>query len=211
MIRICESDTKKLNIFQDKTRVSDYDAMMDNTKLKGDATRHEYYKFEKGYDYYIDYMTAQEYMDMCSEKAFNGRDAYKGVFTDKVNEYAESMKNGDKFPLPYINIADEGQEGRHRMLAGAKAFGEDTEFPVMVIIESNPTESEIVDYCKKAYGKYWDMMLDSLLAKFGYTEDDTTESEENDTWTDTAYLDSMIDDLDNIDDLIDLDDLENWD
>ena len=207
MIRIYESDTKKLNIFQDKTRVSDYDAMMDNSKLKRDATQHEYYKFEKGYDYVIEYMTAQEYMDLCSDKVFDGRNAYNGVDEETVDKYAESMRNGDKFPLPYINVSKySGQEGRHRMLAGAKAFGEDTEFPVMIIFNSKPTESEIVDYCKKAYGENWEWAFNWVASNFGYGKKE--EPKETDTWVDTDYLNGMIDDLDDIDNLIDLDD---WD
>lgn len=32
----------------------------------------------------------------------------------RVEEYAERMKMGDKFPLPYINLIDNTQDGLHR-------------------------------------------------------------------------------------------------
>lgn len=56
-------------------------------------------------------------------------------FPPKVEKYAENMKEGDVFPLPYLDYADNLQEGRHRALAFEKAFGEYKEFPVMVITE----------------------------------------------------------------------------
>lgn len=203
MIKIYESSTKQLNIFQDKTRVSDYDAMMDNSKLKRDATQHEYYKFEKGYDYTIEYMTAQEYMDLCSDKVFDGRNAYNGVDEETVDKYAESMRNGDKFPLPYINVSKySGQEGRHRMLAGAKAFGENTEFPVMIIFDSKPTESEIIDYCKKAYGKDWNWAFNWVANKFGHGKEKPQETpeideEEFESDVDDAFIDDVLELINN--------------
>lgn len=39
------------------------------------------------------------------------------VDKEKVNEYAEAMKKGDKFPVPYFNTDNNLQEGRHRALA----------------------------------------------------------------------------------------------
>jgi len=53
-------------------------------------------------------------------------------------EYAEAMKDGSKFPLPYVDYDHGSQEGRHRVRAleilGVKYV------PVMVIKEAKPHE-----------------------------------------------------------------------
>lgn len=45
---------------------------------------------------------------------------------DKIEFYAEKMKSGVKFPLPYLNYIDNTQQGMHRaeaaLLAGAKTI-----------------------------------------------------------------------------------------
>lgn len=38
-----------------------------------------------------------------------------------------------KFPLPYLNLADNAQEGRHRMAVAAELFGWNEKFPVLVV------------------------------------------------------------------------------
>lgn len=51
-------------------------------------------------------------------------------------EYFENMlKNGEKLPMPYLNKADKGQEGRHRAIF-AMEKGE-TKIPVLVVKEFN--------------------------------------------------------------------------
>jgi len=166
MIKIYES-VEKLNIFTANTQLPEYDSLLSNKKLKGDATVREYKKFEKGADSYIEYMTADEYMDLCSKYIFGGRDAYAGVITDKVFKYAEMMRNGDKFPLPYIDIISGGQEGRHRMLAGAEVFGKDKMFPVLIVVPTVTNEKEIEEYAKKAYPEYIDWAIEYVKGKLG--------------------------------------------
>ena len=39
------------------------------------------------------------------------------VGEEQVKKYAEDMKNGDKFPIPWYNKDNDLQEGRHRALA----------------------------------------------------------------------------------------------
>lgn len=51
--------------------------------------------------------------------------------SDKIARYAELMKNGTKFPLPYLDYIDKNQQGMHRVEA-AKSIGIKT-VPVMVI------------------------------------------------------------------------------
>lgn len=139
--------------FEFSTHTSFYNSLMNDEPLNGDSnySTKDYYKFEKGVEGHIEYMTASEYLDQCSSYVFGG-DAYKGVIGDKVLKYAEDIRSGDKFPLPYLNFSSvygPSQEGRHRMLASAKVYGEDEKFPVLVVTGSDPTDKEIMEYAKK--------------------------------------------------------------
>lgn len=81
---------------------------------------HEYAK-SKGYkDAYIAEMTPREYMDRCAKEVFKTpiEDSYDGIEDkDAIHEYAEMMKNGTDFDMPYIDVKNSQQEGRHRALA----------------------------------------------------------------------------------------------
>lgn len=85
----------------------------------------------------IEYLTPREYYAACAE-----------IFHSTVNRLVEQRQNdlesidwlskrldaGQKFHLPYVNYANEGQEGLHRMLVLANKYGWDTyTFPVLVI------------------------------------------------------------------------------
>lgn len=126
-----------------------------NRKI-GDVSVHDYMKFEKGEDAEVVYMTGDEYIQHCIDDIFHSN--YTSVVTnaidfDKVNEYANEMKNRAKFPIPYLNIKARQQEGRHRALAVKEAFGEDAILPVIVIKQSQPTQEEIAEYAEVRWGK----------------------------------------------------------
>lgn len=126
-----------------------------NRKI-GDVSVHDYMKFEKGEDAEVVYMTGDEYIQHCIDDIFHSN--YTSVVTnavdfDKVNEYANEMKNRAKFPIPYLNIKARQQEGRHRALAVKEAFGEDAVLPVIVIKQSQPTQEEIAEYAETRWGK----------------------------------------------------------
>jgi len=151
-------ELNKVNPFLNKTQVSNYDSLLDDRPLNNDPTAKvstsEYYRFEKGIEGYIEYMTAEEYIWRCAREIFGTSvdSCLNGTSADKVNKYAELMKNGEKFPLPYLSYEGyRGQEGRHRMLAAAKAFGEDTKFPVLMAVDADPTDEEIRDYVKRRF------------------------------------------------------------
>ena len=116
-------------------------------------------------------MTADDYIDKCINKVF--KSTYAKTITnaidwDKVNEYAELMKQGTKFPTPYLDYVNAEQEGRHRALAFKQAFGEDAEMPVIELYPSNPTLDEIYDYCTQKWqdGEQW---MEYVAPNFGYT------------------------------------------
>lgn len=111
----------------------------------------------------IEMMTPDQYLSEAF-KATDGR--MGGDFDDwmrsnartpqDVTRYSEAMKNGDKFPMPYIDKDAGSQDGRNRALAAKQAGTE--EIPVAIIPE--PSISEQVKRIKdelqtaKGYGKF---------------------------------------------------------
>lgn len=84
------------------------------------------YARSKGYENcYISEMSPDEYMDRCSKEIFKSpiEDTYDGMEDkSKVTEYAQMMKDGTKFDMPYLDTKKKQQEGRHRAMA-AKELG----------------------------------------------------------------------------------------
>ncbi len=79
-------------------------------------------------------MTPKEYLERSAYEIFNStiEKATRGVVQDSsIGKYADMMKEGTKFDLPYLNYKDKGQEGRHRAIA-ADMLGI-AEIPVLII------------------------------------------------------------------------------
>lgn len=85
----------------------------------------EYAKMHHYNGVYISEMSPDEYMSRCSKEVFETpiEDTHDGMENkDNVQEYAELMKNGTKFDMPFIDAKNKTQEGRHRAMA-AKQLG----------------------------------------------------------------------------------------
>lgn len=163
-------ESNKPNVFNNNSRETYGDLINPNSKV-GNVTTHDYYKFEKGKDAILTYMTADEYINKCIHDIFKSTYAKtvdNAVDWNKINKYAELMKKGTKFPTPYLDYVNAGQEGRHRALAFKQAFGEDAEMPVIELYPSNPTLDEIYDYCTQRWndGEQW---MEYIAPNFGYT------------------------------------------
>ena len=95
----------------------------------------DYYKNNKNRVGKIVMMTPTEYVNECV-KFFKNRSSFQELIDQRTDDYLpqyeEAMRNGDKFPLCYIDYTY-GQEGLHRMIAAGNVFGWDTEFPVLVV------------------------------------------------------------------------------
>lgn len=128
-MRIIES-VSKVNPFTNSTNTSYYDVFLDDESKvsRSNYTVKDYYRFEKGVEGRIEYMTADEYFDRCNKYSGDNYRLTGQRSLDKVLQYAKDMSKGDKFPLPYINQSKNnfGQEGRHRMLAASKVYGSQT-------------------------------------------------------------------------------------
>lgn len=177
MIKILvESNSSK--VFDLNNPGSYVEEYMDWYKV-GKVSGHDYKKFEKKRDSRITYMTCDDYIDNCINGVFNND--YDAVVThavdfDKVHRYSEAMRNGDTFPVPYLDYDWHQQEGRHRAFAYADAFGENAKFPVLEVFPVEPedvTNDEIYAYVKQKMGNYNpDGMFDYVATIHGRTEEE---------------------------------------
>lgn len=101
--------------FTDKTTIPNIDDVIANPG---------YFRKQKNIAVRDEQMSPDEYLDLIS-KGFNStRDSIEsGADQKTVDEYAEAMRRGDKFPMLSIDRAggEFKQEGRHRALAAKKA------------------------------------------------------------------------------------------
>ena len=136
-----------------KTGVSFYDDLLDHRES-------EYMKFYKGVVGHLEKMTADEYFKRVASEVFGCtvERAKKGLNQKNIDKYAQMMKDGVKFNLPYLNIHPyhgPSQEGRHRMLAMSQAFGEDAEGYVLIVEPYKPDDEEIRQYASKSSDPDW--------------------------------------------------------
>jgi len=190
------------------------------TEKVGKVSGHDYKYFEKGMDGRLTTMTCDEYIQHCVDDIF--KSSYEGVvrWVDeaKVHEYARHMKQGETFPIPYLNYADGQQEGRHRAFAFKEAFGANAEFPVLEVFPVEKPPLDIIkDYCIRKYGNERQavMMMPEIAGRW-YTQKEIYKYLGLDYDEDEELSDDVeLDDLDNLDDLlsdiIDTDDLDNLD
>ena len=175
MVIVTESfvDTFKTN----KTGVSFYDDLLDPKES-------EYMKFHKGIVGRLEKMTADEYIRRCAEEVFgcSVEQAKRGLIKDNIEKYSQMMKDGVKFNLPYLNLHPyhgPSQEGRHRMLAMAQAFGDDAEGYVLIAEPYKPDDEEIRHYASKSSDPSWKIKyINQCLDKYLDRKSEESEPEE---------------------------------
>lgn len=174
MIKITESFVDAFK--KDTTGVSFYDDLLDPRES-------EYMKFHKGIVGHLEKMTADEYFKRIASEVFGCtvERAKKGLNRRSIDEYAQMMKDGVKFNLPYLNIHPyhgPSQEGRHRMLAMAQAFGEDAEGYVLVTEPYKPDDKEIRQYASKSSDPDWKInYINQCLDKYLGRDEEESEDE----------------------------------
>lgn len=124
------------------TGVSYYDDFLDSSLTN--------YFEKKNLEGHIEYMTPMEYYEGCA-KVFNtsvsNLQQQRKADDDSISYLSNRLQSGQKFYLPYINYANEGQEGLHRMMVLANLFGwNDVRFPVLVVdyIDARKAKSDAV-------------------------------------------------------------------
>lgn len=101
----------------------------------------DYYEQKKGYTGRIIEMSPEEYFKECAELFGNSIEAQKrqiAADTNVLDKLTQVIKKYHKrFPIPFINIKDRTQEGRHRMYVLGELFGWDKKVPVLIIQDVN--------------------------------------------------------------------------
>lgn len=64
-------------------------------------------------------MSPREYLERCAIQVFGEsvEDSVKGISPENSSMYADKMKEGTKFEVPYLDLKGKEQEGRHRAVA----------------------------------------------------------------------------------------------
>lgn len=117
-------------IDETSTGASYYDSFLDPTLTS-------YLEDNKNLKGHIEYMTPTEYYESCAQIFNSTVDSLKAQRRrdkDSIDWLSNALDSGRKFNLPYVNFADKGQEGLHRMMVLGEKYGwDDYAFPVLVI------------------------------------------------------------------------------
>ena len=101
----------------------------------------KYFEQNKGVTARIIDMTPEEYFEECAKLFHNSVEFQKkqiAADTETIEHLTDVIKKfGKRFPIPYINIANNSQEGRHRMYVLGELFGWDKAVPVLIIQDVN--------------------------------------------------------------------------
>ena len=132
------SSSNAINV--NKTGVSYYNNFL-NEK---DA---EYMKKSKNRLGHIEQMSPKEYFEKCAKDVFNvpvnrlldQRKADK----ESIDNLEKILEDDGQFWLPYINLAENSQEGLHRMMVLGDKFGWDKKYPVLIVETADPRRDEV--------------------------------------------------------------------
>lgn len=101
----------------------------------------KYFEQNKGVTARIVDMTPEEYFEECATLFHSSVESQKkqiAADTETIEHLTDVIKKfGKRFPIPYINIANNSQEGRHRMYVLGELFGWDKAVPVLIIQDVN--------------------------------------------------------------------------
>ena len=129
-----------------RTKEVDGDQYIDETRNEIGWVRDllddpKYYEQRKGYTARIIEMTPEEYFEECAKIFGNSVENQKrqtAADKDTLDHLTQVItKYKKRFPIPFINIKDRTQEGRHRMYVLGELLGWDKKFPVLIIQDIN--------------------------------------------------------------------------
>lgn len=120
----------RLKSFKTKARQSEMEAFNPEPLEKATQEQYEGFSLDTGVpdmqerlkngEATIAEMSPREYLERCAFEIFpNGtlESQIGSADFDNVMKYAEKMRNGEAFNMPYLNYNSKNQEGRHRALA----------------------------------------------------------------------------------------------
>lgn len=137
------------------TGASFYDDLLDDSQKA-------YFAKNKNLEGHIEYMTPEEYYEACAKMFGSSVSSLKQQRQrdkDSIEWLTNALESGRKFNLPYVNFAQSGQEGLHRMMVIANKYGWDEyTFPVLVVNYVDERRNEV----EQAY-KYLDRSINKSL------------------------------------------------
>ena len=147
-----------------RTGMSFYDNFLENP---------EYMEKSKNLKAEIVMMSPEEYFEECA-KIFKSTSKNQIAQTSADKTTIEFLNriisiSKKKFPLPFLNYAQQTQEGRHRMYVAAMLTSWDIKFPVLVVTHANEqlaTKQEQEKLQKQKDRKVQDSIDDALLYKY---------------------------------------------
>jgi len=151
----------------------DYEGFTKDTT--GTSFGDEFIRNGKGF---IAEMSPKEYMERCAYEVFprGTMETTLRAIDDKLcREYAQKMKDGEKFDMPYLDYQSNGQEGRHRVVAAYMNGIE--KIPVLVV--GNPPSKEDLMTKKRKHDSSDDI---SRFRNRRQARIDTRMDEEPDSW-----------------------------
>lgn len=205
-----DTTTTGMGYYNDFLRDSDY--MRDTKNLKADIVQ----------------MTPTEYFEGCA-KIFNStKDTQiKQTAADKytINHLRQVIEiYNRRFPLTYLNYAENQQEGRHRMYVAGELFGWDIKHPVMIITwadeerHKKDVDEARVKSIKRKLRKAISMSLEykyssmkELESQLQWDIDRVFDEYGEDTHTEFGFRETdneVVITVDNVDELIDKDDIQ---
>ena len=153
MIRVYEQLTKQ-PFRTDKTGMSYYDDFLDPEGLA-------YKQKAKNRTGEIVYMSPKEYFELDSKYIHSDSSAedlkrQRERDTDTIEWMTNELQSGRQLDLPFINFADSGQEGLHRMLVVGNLYGWDKKFPVLIIRAYDQEKEDRYNAIRKIKDlRYW--------------------------------------------------------
>lgn len=150
----------------DTTGTSYYDNFLNESDLK-------YMEKAKNRTGRVVYMSPEQYYQACADYIFNttvdSLISQRERDNDSLEYLDDVIQSGGQFDLPYINYADDGQEGLHRMMLLSNKFGWDAKFPVLLV--------DYVDKHKEEVGQATQVLKKAIseALEYRYRESDLAE------------------------------------
>lgn len=162
------------DIFDNRTHVSFYDQLFTNP---------DYMAKEENLKGHIEMLSPREYFEECATKIFKNTSVESLIHSrsadprvlEEIKELIVKYKR--QVFLPYLNYAEQNQEGLHRMLVAAELFGWGHKFPVLIV---EWVDEELALQRKKAKeeNRIRLKIKDAVQKALNYTFDNLNEFEE---------------------------------
>lgn len=122
----------------------------------------DYMKYEKNTIIKLTHLSPNKYLKECAKARGKTGALYREhlmINKNTVKEYAKSMLQKSKFPVPYIDYRTGDQEGRHRAAAVQWLIDnkqiKSTQIPVIILTNSNHSTQEQKTYMIKKYSMWF--------------------------------------------------------